>query len=109
MIAEYSLNSFGLALSQKPVIDENAVKPLPYGPVKKDGNDRGVHAAAQGADYGIAPDFLLNRADSRVHERFHCPGRAAPANAEQKILQDVLATWRVRNFRMELHPVQMAL
>ena len=58
MIAEYSLNGFGLAFSQKPVIDENAVKPLSYGPVKKDRNDRGVHAAAQGADYLVVPDFF---------------------------------------------------
>src|SRR5208337_4435108 len=100
MIAEYSLNGFGLALSQKSVIDENAVKPLSYGPVKKDRNDRGVHAAAQCADYGIAPVFLLNSIHSRVHEGFHRPGLATPANAEQKILQDVLAAGRMRHFRM---------
>ena len=109
MIAEYSLNGLGLAFSQKPVIDENTVKPLTYGLVKKDRHHRGVHAAAQSADYVIVADFLANRADGRFHEGFHGPGRAAPADAEQKILQNVLAAGRVRHFRMKLHPVEMTV
>ena len=105
---ERGSDPLGLVLPEHPVVDEDAVKAVPDGPVNQHGGDRRVHPAGGSADHLPLADLSPNGGDRPLRVRARRPTAPGAAYLEREIPQDVGAVLGMDDLRMELHPVEPA-
>src|SRR5438046_8959193 len=95
---------FKFAITQQPVVDEDAALPFADRFMDKHGRDRGIDAARKAADdISIRGDCLADLFDLFADETRRRPVAFAAAYIEEIITQYFLAERRVGDLWMKLH------
>ena len=81
---------------------------LAYRPVQQRCRYRRIHAAAQPAYYLRLANLAANRRYRIGNKIAHLPVTGASTYIVKKILEDVVAAWSMRNFRMKLYTEKFA-
>jgi hypothetical protein len=103
------LNVLRLVLAQQPVVHQHARELVPYRPVHEQRSHGRVDAARQPADHAAVADLGADPLDLLLDDRSWAPGRLAPADVREEVLEDVLAVRGVDDLRVELDSVEGAL
>jgi hypothetical protein len=99
-----------LAAAQQPVVDEDAVQPRADRLVDQDRRHRRVDAARQTEhDFAVLAHLCLDRLDDLVDDRTRRPIALEPGEFEEEVAQHHLAIERMRDLRVELDQLHLAL
>ena len=90
-------------LAKQAMVDENAVKPVPYGTVQEHCRDRRIHAAAEAEDDLVVTEHRAEFIHGTLHEGVGSPFAATAADPDDEILQKLCPMERMHDFRMELY------
>ena len=97
---------FLLVLAEQTVIHEHTGQLLADRLGQHSRQNRGIHAAGQGAQHLAVADLLTQRLDVVLHEGVHLPIAGAAADVVHEIVQHLLALGSVQDFRVELDGIQ---
>lgn len=95
---------FGFALAEKTVVHEDANEPISNRPMHERRRDRRVDPAGERANHPFGSDSRCDRFHFAIGEALHAPVGVAPANAKEKISQDLAAARGVCHLGMKLQP-----
>ena len=99
----------GLFAAQEAVVDEDAGELVADGAVDEGGGDGGVDAAGERADDAAVADLLADAEDGVGDEVAGGPVAAAAADAEEEVLEELLAVGRVHDLGVELEAEEAAV
>ena len=102
-------NLFGFAHSHQSVVDIKRLKSVSQRLVAKEGRHRGVDASRKGADEKLFSNSVLNMIDFAVDITGQRPVWTNSGDICQKRLQKRNPLEGLCHFRMELHPVKIAI
>ena len=108
IFAENALHDLGFVFAQEPVVDEDAGELVADRLVQERRGDRRIDPAAQAEHDFLVAHLPPHARAGLVDERAHRPIHRAVADAEDEILDDLLAARRVRHFGMKLQRVDLS-
>ena len=109
LLREHRLHFLGLVLAQKSVVHEHAGQLLADGAGAQRRHHGGVHAARKPQNHAVVSHLRAYRRHGVVDDRVHLPRRLKAADAEQEVLQQIVAAGGVAHLGMELRRVQPPL
>jgi hypothetical protein len=93
-----------LVKPEESVVHEDASQPVAHGAMDQDCGYGAVDSAGEPTDNPLVrPHELLDASDLGFDEMTRGPIRRAPADLEQKVVEDLPASRRMGHLRMELH------
>ncbi len=107
ILDEDSLHRLGLVFAQQSVVNEDAGELIANRLVQKRRRHRRIDAAAQPEHDFLVAHLLADALTGFVNERAHRPIHRAMADAEEEILDDLVAARGVRHFGMKLKRVEL--
>src|SRR6185437_11740585 len=96
--------------AQKPVIDKDTVESFADRSMYESSRYGRIHPARKRADHMSLRSYTLsNMRDLLVHDGAHVPVRLDPGKIQQKMPEQLLAAFGMRDFGMELQGIDFLL
>ena len=105
--AENGLHLISLILSEKSVVNKDTGQLVSYGLGQENSRHGRVHAAGQSTEDFSVPYLFPDGPDGRLHKRVHPPVSPAATDPIDIIVENLLAFFRVKDFRMELDGIEL--
>src|SRR5262249_42989916 len=99
---EYLCYLFALIFPQQPIIDKDTRQAVTDGTVNEQSHHRGIDPTAQPTHDSLIANALADLLCCALDKSCHRPSGLTMANAEQKVLQDLSATFGVNDLWMKL-------
>ncbi len=106
--AEHGLDLVALILSEETVINEDARQLLADRLREQDRRHGGVDAARKRTERLARADLLAQGFDRRLDKGRHLPIALAQRDAAHKVFKNLRAVFRVHDFGMELHGIELS-
>src|SRR5213075_734355 len=117
MLTEGLAEELRFLLPHQPVVDVDAGEAVADGSMDQCRRDRGIDATGEGADHetigagrsSVRIDTVADLRHGLLDEALRRPGRRRAGDSEDEVPEDVAATRRVDDLRVELDAIEVAV